>query len=457
MVNFEQLDAMAGLQRLKSSREQTQLLEEQNRLLNNQQREFNRIAALPKCPECKQPLDNEPNVCPHCRHRLTWLELSDDTYIISEHSLSDNLELMYMARGLGAEEARKVAQKNIAKLGKSFERMPHQIKQLSTLRVSNPKLFKDRFISALIKRETLPSVFKLVGNSLGWMLFALFLFGFGTFGFRSFDIRDDEQELRIIIAVGVFVLFFIPGILCLFGSASRFVKSAGILWKKMLLKRANQLDLHVLLSTLNSIQAGVAEINTSLSNLRCLANDMRKIRSTAIGNDIRLDSLSKDESYQPHKYEIKGVNLTRDSSDWAIDILANELQASQQDLVYFSGYLAGRQRNSIPNRQVDIQKNPEYWIKRNDQTIGPFSRGKLAKFLRAKTEPAAKLKFPCIKCRAILVVSSERLGSIISCQKCKQRQKLPASTPSISDPDLISKSRNGPWSKLTQELIEKLT
>ena len=463
-MDFEQLGDMGSMISARNSHEQNRLLAEQNRLLSNQERERNRIAALPKCPECKKPLDEKPNICPHCRHRLTWLALSDATYTISENSLGPNLLLMSKMKDKDAKVVWEIAKKKLANLGKSFERMPQQIRQLSTLRVSNPELYKDRFISALIKNEIPPSVFGKASQSFFVMLLVLFFFGSSVFIFSlNFfpDIGyigdyDSEAGMRAFLNI-VGVIASVVGIWLLCFSGSILMETAGILRQKMLLNRATQLGFRVLMSSVNSIQAGVAEINKSLGDLRLLANDMREIRSIANANNIRLDNPSKQELYQPHTYQIKRVNLTRDSSDWAINILANELQASHHDLVFFLGYLGGSQRNFIPNRQVDIEKTPEYWIKRNNQTIGPFSRGKLAKVLRAKTEIATKFKFPCVKCKAMLMVSSERLGSTISCYKCKQRQKLPASIPSNSGPDLISKSRNGPWSKLTQELIEKLT
>ncbi len=54
---------------------QTQLLREQNSLLRAQEAERQRLAALPKCPECMQPVEYKSRVCSRCMVAVYWLEI----------------------------------------------------------------------------------------------------------------------------------------------------------------------------------------------------------------------------------------------------------------------------------------------------------------------------------------------------------------------------------------------
>jgi hypothetical protein len=55
--------------------QQTSLLEEQNRLLRGQEAERQRLAALPKCPECMQPVEYKSRVCSRCMVAVYWLDI----------------------------------------------------------------------------------------------------------------------------------------------------------------------------------------------------------------------------------------------------------------------------------------------------------------------------------------------------------------------------------------------
>jgi hypothetical protein len=79
MSHGSDLSNIAGaLQRHRQAKilnQQTSLLEEQNRLLRAQEAERQRLAALPKCRECMQPVEYESRVCSRCLVAVCWLDI----------------------------------------------------------------------------------------------------------------------------------------------------------------------------------------------------------------------------------------------------------------------------------------------------------------------------------------------------------------------------------------------
>lgn len=100
---------------------QTQLLREQNSLLRAQEAEQQRLAALPKCPECMQPVEYKSRVCSRCMVAVFWLDIVELENLDDSSSPKADIGLWLVSKPL-LESA----------LTQNFQRLQTQSAQIRT-------------------------------------------------------------------------------------------------------------------------------------------------------------------------------------------------------------------------------------------------------------------------------------------------------------------------------------
>ncbi len=89
----DDMSDVANIVGMAQRRKQTELLEEQTRLLKAAEEERQRIASLPKCPECKNPVNLDAKVCGSCNTSLYWFH----TFLTaSRGAMKQRLEVFFV-------------------------------------------------------------------------------------------------------------------------------------------------------------------------------------------------------------------------------------------------------------------------------------------------------------------------------------------------------------------------
>lgn len=374
-------DAHAALQRQKlaqQAQEQAQQAQQQNELLGELVQEQTRKKSLPKCPECKTPMEIGATICTGCKERMVWCKLSVETRLGNVRTVQQWLPALFESNRSQLEAARSQIRNDLKSTVNSLVEAEQASRKLLELREENRGTFEALDTVLLGRgRDTKSDCFEkglpmflnpgIEGDAL--VVSAVCCLALGVPGAFFFVVGYAEYVRGYPTEVGLAVVIAFFGFAFIGGAVWFLAKMVAILKVRLKVQRCGAKLMSLGIATiLKPVSAGWRRFQTVdvvVSAAMIAANDMTVIRAVAAENSIQLPAHSETET----RYA-----SGRSAPSWENDL-------------YLSDCWPGQIRNCLHTLQAlepELEERTAYYIKRGTTLKGLFSVEKLLLLIKKK-------------------------------------------------------------------------